>query len=796
MLSHIHSPVRAFLLASAALSALSGAQDVFAADVAGAEQAAPADDGEGEAIVVTARRREENAQDVPVALSVLTGDNLLKTGNFTINQIQYQVPSLQVISLNPRNSNINIRGLGSNSSVALDGLESGFGFYVDGVYYARPGQAQFDLVDIQRVEVLKGPQGTLFGKNTTAGAISITTRQPSFEPELTAEGTLGNYGYHQVRGSASLPIVADKVAVRLSVADTHRDGFLQNRFDDRDAQDYDSFTVRGQLLIKPSEDLSIRVIGDYSNQKQHSLSVPGGYFTTLANGATIANNIIVRAARNNYTLLPGNPDDRVFDLDADFQHFMKSYGVSGEVNWDLGGSTLTSVTAYRWWDWYPKNDVDGTSLDGQEANVNNFQRQFSQELRIASNGTNTVDYVAGLYYFWQVVRGYGATKYGPDYVEFNANPATTPAATLAVQDRALTGFEADSFSNPSTRSYAAFGQVDWHVTDLLTLTAGARFTHEDKKGQFTQTWVAGLDLSTLPAAERAIATAARAPSAELAFASSVKANALSGLLTLAYKVSPDALVYGTYSHGNKSGGLNLTAGGAFQPVIRPERVDAFELGVKSQWFDQKLTFNAALFQTQVRDYQTSILEFIGNSTSTRSYIANIPKVRSRGVEVDLTARPSEWVNLTGALAYTDAKYIRYTNAPQAPERTYLGALQDLSGVTLPSIPKWAFSLGLDMVQPLGEAGSAPEIYGRADFSYRSRQNASANNSIYGLIPAYGLLNAKIGLRAANGLWDVSIWARNLTDKTYLISRSPSNFGLISSLVGDPRTYGLTLRTKL
>ncbi|HEX8055813.1 MAG TPA: TonB-dependent receptor, partial [Novosphingobium sp.] len=703
---------------------------------------------------------------------------------------------LQVISLNPRNSNINIRGLGSNSSIALDGLESGFGFYVDGVYYARPGQAQFDLVDIQRVEVLKGPQGTLFGKNTTAGALNITTRLPSFDPELSAEASLGDYGYHQVRGSASVPLIADKVALRLSVADTHRDGFLKNRFDSRRAQDYDSFSVRGQLLIKPAEDLSIRLIGDYSNQKQHSLSVPGGYFTTQANGATIANNILVRAARNNYTLLSGNPYDRVFDLDARFQHFMKSYGVSGEVNWDFGKATLTSVTAYRWWDWYPRNDVDGTSLDGQQAYTNNFQRQFSQEVRLASNGRNTIDWQVGLYYFWQIVRGAGQTEYGKDYVEFNVNPATTTPASLAIQDASLTGFRADSYSDPQTKSYAAFGQADWHITDALTFTGGLRYTHEDKKGQFTQVWAQGLDLSTLSPANRAIATAARAASPAVSFGAKLKSDAVSGLATLSYKVAPDVLVYGTYSHGSKSGGLNLTAAGIIQPVVKPEKVDAFEIGLKSQWFDRKLTLNAALFDTEVRDYQASITEFVGTTVTTRSYIANIPKVRSRGFELDLTVAPSRWVNFAGALAYTDAKYVKYPNAPQAPERTYLGAIQDLSGVTLPSIPKWAFSLGLDAAQPLGAEGTAPEVYGRLDFSYRSEQNASSNNSIYGVIPAYGLLNARIGLRAASGLWDVSVWARNLTDKDYLISRSPAAYGLISSLVGDPRTYGVTLRTKL
>ncbi len=783
---HLQAGISAIILLHAAPSLATDAPSTAAADSA----------AEGDnVILVTARRREESAQDVPVALSVVSGEMLDKTGAFTINQIQQLVPSLQVVSLNPRNSNINIRGLGSNSSVALDGLESGFGFYVDSVYYARPGQAQFDMIDLERLEVLKGPQGTLFGKNTTAGAINITTCAPSFTPELTAEATLGSYGYHQVRGSASAPLIADKVAVRISVADTHRDGYLTNRFDQFHPQDYDNFTVRGQLLAKPADSLTIRLIGDYSNQKQHSLSAVEGYFSTYANGATIANNIFVRAARTGYTLLPADPFGRRVDLDAAYQHFMKSYGVSGEVNWDLGAATLTSVTAYRWWDWYPMNDVDGTSLRVQQAGLDNYQRQFSQEVRIASNGHNSVDYVAGLYYFWQVVRGFGTNTYGADYAEWNLNPATASANSIAVTDRAMTGFEADSYSNPSTRSYAAFGQADLHVTDALTLTGGLRYTHEDKEGEFRQFWVAGLDLATLSPTDRAIATAARAPSAELAFSSKLKANALSGLATISYKPSRDVLLYGTYARGNKSGGLNLTAGGAFQPVIKPEKVDSFEVGLKSQLFDRRVTFNAAAFLTNVRDYQTSILEYIGTTTNTRSYIANIPKVRSQGAEADLAVSPSRWIQFTASAAYTDAKYVTYTNAPQATERANQGAIQDLSGVTLSNIPKFAYSLGADVAQPIGGPGTPTELYGHADFAHRSSTNASSTNSIYGIIPAYGLLNARIGLRAEDKRWDLSAWARNLTNQNYFISRAGGNTGVITSLIGDPRTYGLTFRTR-
>ena len=786
---------------SVALLALTAATPSFAADAAAdAATAAAADEEYGEPIVVTARHREEQSQDVPVAISVVDAQTLERTGNFTVNQVQQLVPSLQVTSTNPRNSNINIRGLGANSAIAVDGLEYGVGFYVDGVYYGRPGQSQFDLVDLSQIEVLRGPQGTLFGKNTTAGALNITTREPSFDPDLTVEGSLGNFDYHQFRLSASAPLVDDKIAVRISLADTHRGGFLLNRTNFTKAQDYDNFTVRGQLLIKPSEDVKIRIIGDYSKQTLHSqLTIIDGYYTSYANGAPIVNNIFDRAARFNYALPAGNAFKRFGDADSHYQANMESYGVSGEIDWDLGPVSLTSITAHRWWDWYPANDIDGTSLEiNTLAQQQNFQRQFTQELRLASNGRNTIDYQVGLFYFSQVIRGYGRTGYGKDFAAWNLNPAVVPAATIANTALALTGFEADSYSDPRTKSYAAFGQADWHITDDLTLTAGLRFTHEDKTGSFTRFQVAGtgLDLSTLPpeqaAALQAIRDSAAYQLGNLSFSAKTKSNALSGLVTLGYKITPDVLLYGTYSHGSKSGGLNVTAGGAARPVVDPEKVDAFELGLKSQFLGNRLTVNLAAFLTEIRDYQTTVSELLPGTTVYSQYIDNIPKVRSKGIEADIAFAPTDWLSFTASAAYTDAKFVEFTNSPQAPEATNQGGVQDLSGRSLPGVPKFAYSLGADVSQPLSENF---EIYGHADYLHRSSFNSTAQLSAYGVIPAYGILNARIGLRTADGKYDFAFWARNLADENYYVARAPGTFGLISATVGEPRTFGATLRAK-
>lgn len=792
----LHRSARAWL-AGACLAALASgpahAQLIEASqagpyDAAPEEESAGKDDSDGGDILVTARRREERAQDVPIALSVVGGDALEQAGNSTLTQIQQLTPSVVVSGGNARNTYINIRGLGSNAN-NNDGLEIGVGFYVDDVYFGRVGQSQFDLVDLDRVEVLRGPQGTLFGKNTTAGALSITSRAPSFTPEFVGEASLGEDGYHQVRSSFSGPLIGDRVAVRLSIADTHRDGLTTNIFNGRRVNDYDNFTVRGQLLIEPTDAVSIRLIGDYAKQTSESVARSQvGYFS-YDNGAVIPNNFTIRAARAGYTPLVPSPWSREVDLNAQFQANMEGYGASGKIDWDLGGASLTSITAYRWWDWYPLNDQDSTPLTiNIRGGTTNLQRQFSQELRLASNGERRLDYVVGLYYFWQVINGLGQYATGPDYAVWNK-----PNANRTLANYAYTGFQSDSIIEPITKSYAAFGQSTWKATDALSITAGLRFTHESKTGIFDQRTVAGNDLSVLSTADRAAAQALRDEIyPEVFYETGLEDDSVSGLINLSYRVAPDILAYASYSRGSKSGGLSLgTLPAGISPVVRPEKVDTWEVGLKSQFWDRRVTVNAAAYWTEIGDYQTAISEQIGSTTSSRRYIANIPSVRSRGFDVDLSVAPTSNIRFSASAAYNEAIYVEYTNAPQAPERRYLGEIQDLSGAPLANAPKFSYSLTADASQPIGSG----EVYTRLDYSHRSSFYSDPTNSRHTLIPAYGLLNARIGFRPQDERWDIAVWARNLAGEKYYTSLGASNQGVISALIGDPQTFGATLRVK-
>jgi iron complex outermembrane receptor protein len=788
-------PYATLLLATAATLALAApahAQQTLVTALA-EEDAAPGEAvPDGPEIVVTARHRTERAQDVPIALSVISGDTIDRTGRNNLIQIAELTPSLTIRSNNARNTFANIRGLGSNSD-QNDGLEVGVGFYVDDVYYGRIGASQFDLIDLDRVEVLRGPQGTLFGKNTTAGAINITTRAPSFDPEFHADVSAGERGYRQVRTSLSGGVIDGLLAARITASVTRSDGLLTNAYNGRDVNDYRNVSVRGQLLFTPTSKLSIRIIGDYSKQDSYSrASSIVGIFTKYANGAAISNNFADRVARTGY-VLPYNPSDPfagIVDFDAKVQANMEGYGASAKADWDLGGATLTSITAYRWWDWYPLNDQDNTSLSiNIRGGTTNWQRQFSQELRLASSGERTIDYTLGLYYFWQVVHGLGQYQLGPQYAIWN-----NPNANRALANYAYTNFESDSIIEPRTKSYAAFGQLTWNISDALKLTGGLRFTHEDKTGLFDQRTVAGNDLSTLSVADRATAQALRdALYPVVNYSVATKDDALTGQLSLAYKIAPDVLAYASYSRGSKSGGLSLgSLPAGVSPVVKPETINAYEVGLKSQFWNRRVTFNAAAFWTEVDNYQAAITENIGNTTSFRRYISNIPGVRSRGLEGDLTIAPATGISFTASAAYVDAVYQHYTNAQNAPERRNISEVQDLSGVQLANTPKFVYTLGTDLSHPVAEGS---EGYFHADYTHRSSYDTSGSNSQYTLIRPYGVLNARVGVRLSDGRFDISVWARNLLNKQYFTAISATNTGLITGNIGDPRTIGATFRTR-
>lgn len=778
----------ALLTAGVALAAIQAPSAMAQAQPAVPEARTAADDGD--TILVTARRRTERAQDVPIALTALNDAQVSVPGTVGLAQVAQLAPSLQITSTNARQTNINIRGLGATPAFASLGIEYGVGVYVDQVYYSRPAQAAFDLYDLERVEVLRGPQGTLFGKNTTAGAINITTQAPSFDPEFRGELSAGNYRSIQVRASGSAPI-NDKLAVRVSVTNTTRDkGFSTNVRDGSRKNDLHSFSARGQLLFKPTDSFSLRLIADYSDLQQECCI---GSMTTVRqtrlDGSAVANDFYARAARFGYTPLAIDPFARKLDLNRPLGLVVKTRGVSGIADLDLGAATITSVTAWRSLSYLPTIDADTIGLDiFTDAGIHEKQEQFSQELRVASNGDNVVDYVAGLYYFSQRIDNKIFTKYGPDAALWIIGPAAGSTQASAGAQAALDGFFVDGTAQANTKSYAAFGQLTWHIVDRLDLTGGLRYTHEKKDGFFEQVQRGPV---LTPGQILLGAQAIRnnfGRNIPRYFVKTGEDN-VSGLATLSYKITPDVMIYGTYARGYKSGGLNLNATGA-PPVVAPEKVENFEAGIKSSLFDRRLTLNVSAFSTEIRNYQS---QQIDTAVALTAYIANVGTVRSRGFEADATLRPIGGLSLFASASYVDATYRDFTNAPCPIE--YAQAVCDLSGRALPGVSKYSAAVGGEYAADLT---SGSEAYINVNYSYRSKFNAAYNLAADAVVGSYGLTNIRLGVRSADERWDASLFARNLFDTKYYNSIGPAAFntGQYSGGTGDPRTYGITLRTKI
>ena len=745
-----------------------------------------------EAVVVTARLRPEDAQSTPLALSVIGEKTLTTTQTYDVSQLTQLVPSVNYSSPNPRNTALTIRGLGS-SVVAIaqanDGLEPGVGFYVDQVYHARPAAAAFDFLDVSQIEVLRGPQGTVFGKNTTAGAISITTKAPTFTPETQVEASYGNFDYFQGKASVSGPIYGDLIAGRLSVVATSREGVLQNVTTGQRDNNTNDASIHGQLLFQFSPDVSLRLSADDNRIDDRCCTQV--YVRVGTSLKPLATQYAALAAGVGYAPPSLNPYDRLTDIDAPLKVKTDEGGVSGVGDWNLGKATITSVTAWRWWNWDAANDRDYTSLSIQtQQHIPSRQDQYSQELRIASNGRQTFEYVAGLYYFRQVITGEPITQYGP--------LATYWLLGTAYPGNLLDGYITDGHTRFASNSYAAFGEGTWRATDRFNLTLGLRYTAEDKQGTYVST-VAGGATPTTTAQANAKLSILRPQS----YSAKTSDGNLSGRLVAAYDLTDKVMAYASYARTGKSGGINMSGlplNAANQPalntaVIRPEKNTTVEVGVKSRLFDNHLILNADVFDTTIRDFQANVVD--NGPGALRGYLANIDRVTDRGFELDATAVVDEHLSGRLSAAYTDGRYASYKTAPCPLELLATStSVCDLSGKPLTGLPKWVWSAGGEYKHEAAFGSLEGEAYLHAELTVRTKIYGDPSDSQYAVIDGYSLVNASLGFRATKG-WEAQLWARNLFNANYLQNETiqAGNSGLVVGTPSDPRTYGITLRTR-
>ncbi|WP_430446624.1 TonB-dependent receptor [Sphingorhabdus contaminans] len=778
--------------------------DVIALDQEARSSAGTGDTDAPEEIIVTARRRDETAQEIPIAVSVVGGDQIDNTGSFNVGRLQQLTPTLQFYSSNPRNTSVNIRGIGVPFGLTNDGIEQGVGIYVDDVYYSRVASATFDFLDVGQIEVLRGPQGTLYGKNTTAGAINISTRQPTFNLEGRAEVSIGNLNFKQAKAAISGPL-SDTIAARLAVSGTSRRGTIFNVTSGNWINEQDNIGLRGQLLWRPNDNIDVTLSGDFSVQNPECCAQI--YVRTGATQRTLTRQYAALAAAQNYQVVSTNPFDRLTDVDADLNARNEIGGAALKIKWDTGPGTLTSVTAWRYWDWVPANDRDFTGLPiTTKSNNPSQQQQYTQEIRYAQSG-DAFDFVVGAFAYHQKVRTQGIQEQGP------AASRWLLTGALANDPSVLNGLTARNDIRLDNTSAALFGQFSWKPLTGLTIQPGFRVNYDKKEGLYNSVVTNGAgQLVTFASTDPRI-VAQRGVLSPQRFEPKFSDWNFSYDLTLSYEVAQDILAFATYSKTFKSGGVNLNGvpnDAAGNPIlaagtVKPESVNHFEAGIKAQFLNRNATLNLSAFRTDISEYQALVTN--GQLGVLRGYLANADKVRTQGIEADFSLRPSDRFNVYLNGTYVDAKYRSFADAPCPPELSGGGtgtpvaapgvpgnspANCDISGQRLPGVSKWSFSYGGEVNTPTSVFGREGQIYVGIDGNYRTGFSSNPTPSIYTNIQDYALTNYRVGFRTDGGI-NLFGFVRNLFDVNYFeqLAVPSGNTGLIVGQPGDPRTYGIT-----
>lgn len=778
----------ALLAATATLLSATAAQaraDAGAPAAPAAIGPAEASDGdgaadEGEAVLVTARRRDERLQDVPIAISAVSGDTLADQHLYRVADFAAKLPSFAAVQQNTRVSGLYIRGLGGNAS--NDGAEPGVGLIVDNVFFTHIGFSWLDFVDLDHIELVRGPQGTLLGKNTTIGALIVTTKRPSFTPELNLEAGYGNQGRFQIRANATGPLVGDTLAYRATFYVDRSLGWATNAYDGRKYLDINRWAGRGQLLLKSGAVTSRLIAEHYETAEYNNYYPPFADATTFANGAVRAG-----AWENKLRNIFGyTPSYRVGDnanLNSQERIVSRVNGVSNELTVDLGGPTLTAVTAWRQLYFRPKNDSDGTPFGILRAGYDVDVDQYSQELRLAGPSGATLEWQAGGYFLREDLVSNNRSIFQQDSTRYFLTGALPPAFLLPA---ILDGVEYDQYGKLRVTSGAAFGQATLHATDRLALTGGLRFTRENKRASNTATTFGG---ATLPAALAPARNAIVSAFGGLFAVSGARTTeSWAWLVNPSYKLTDDVLLYASVSYGEKSGAANLGATPGKPLLIAPEKSTDYEAGIKTTLAGGRATLNLNLYWNDIRDFQA--VQTDPTRLALGAFLGNAARARLRGLEAEASAKLGAGFSLSAAGAYNEATYRSYRNAPAPVEYSNTTATVDLSGTRIPGSVKWSGQVSLNYDAPLIDTY---RLTGYVNQSWRSSTNLLAA-SAYGYQEAFGLTNAGIGLGTADERYSLQLWARNLFDKRYAVGIAPASaVGPFAKVLGDPRTWGVTAR---
>lgn len=769
-----------------------------------------------EEIIVTATKREQTLQDVPISVSVTGMETLEKAQIRDLIDLQSVVPSLKVAQLNAvGQTNFIIRGFGNGAG--NDGIESSVGVFIDGVYRSRSAAALDDLPEVERIEVLRGPQSTLFGKNVSAGAISIVTAKPQAEFGALAEVGFGNYNSTFAKASLTGPI-ADTLAFRLSGNINQRDGFLNNTTTGNDVNDRDRWSVRGDLLWEPSDALSVRVIGDYSEITETCCGV-----VQLLNGP--ASGVIGAPG----PLGMGRPiDDPATKFDGDIVfstdpvNELSGRGVSAQIDWKMSAATLTSITAYRNQRNQSFQDVDFTGADIVNKDQANDISTFTQELRLASSGDGRIGWLVGAFFQDESLETGVDTIYSTDIRAF-ANRLSQ--GFLGVMEGALGLTPGTYFFQPGQgisdhyemdqTSYSVFSQLDFKVTDRFTLTGGLAYLDDKKEARSNVVMnepFSALNLQTLaggafaPLGGLQFFYGNSADHAPVNYPNAQESGVLEGdkvtyAVRAAYDFGP-VNAYVSYSTGWKAGAYNLSSDSRPPDVngvgrsAGPEDVAVYEAGIKAN-FDSGYV-NLAVFDQSIDGFQSNAY------TGTGYNLVNAGEESVKGVELDVAYSPTDWLALTAAATYLDAEYDSFERAacvsydtvrcPTNPATGRMPDFRDLSGERPAGIAEWTASVSATLSREFGNGYGA---YLRGEYDYTDdtwlTETAPPDISTWG----QDIVNASLGLTNETHQFEVMIWGRNLTDDETVIAAFPTvaQAGSYSGFLYPPRTYGVTLRKR-
>ena len=815
-------------------SLILGVSAVAMAAAAPSAFAAAADGGNTvDQIVVTAQKRSQSLQDVPIVVTAVSGQ-LLKDANVKdIKDLTVLTPGLMVTSTSSEASTTaRIRGVGTVGDNL--GLESSVGVVIDGVYRPRNSVGFGDLGEMERIEVLKGPQGTLFGKNTSAGVINIVTKRPKFTFGAEGELTFSNFNGHGGSVSVTGPIIEDKLAGRIFVASRQRDGFYsvvtgagpRTRTDD---QNQDFYSVRGQALFTPTSTFDVNVIADYTKRTENCCAA-----VQILEAGTTQNALAALSPSTGGVAQTVSPYSRIAYSNRDTTQNIEDQGVSAEANWDLhlfGNGKLTSVTAWRDWKRTGQTDPDYSTVDilaYDEPHQSAEFKQFSEELRFAGK-TEKLDWLVGVFYANEELTQNTALRYGTQFEQsanllFGGSLAAITGRPLGTTFVAGQG-QQDRY-NQKEHSLAFFTNDTYHITSQLEVTLGLRYTDEHKTlDTLYDNTDGGFGCALLQGRLGQSATAIATAALQCGTFQNNKFNNLpdhqtlseqeaTGTLKLAYRLNKQYLFYVSGARGYKAGGFNLdrlacpykttaACGASLQPVLdtsfKPEFVDSYEAGVKSTLLDRTLILNATAFYQQYTGFQLNAFNGLVFT------VTSVPQVISKGVDADFVWLPMKGLSFQGGLTYAETTY-PYKDA------SVLGA--PCTSIAYGAVATAALPAGCSLL-PGHALSLAPKLSGSFSATYEhpidedlmARFNVTAKaNSHYNtgsdLNPvkvqrAYTGVNARVGIGPKDSRWSVELWAQNLLDENYMqvAFDATAQSKTYNAFLGQPRTIGLTGRVK-